>query len=228
MKRLILVLAASTLATTAAMGQVATTGTGGGATDPNWTVTWTELLGGSATGSSAAFIPTSIPSAPWQPNTGSIFGPNWIAAWASASAPGYRTGNNAANYEYSFATSVASSGSYNLNLGWDNQLVGIYQNNVLLFGPESNSSFCRDGDGLFPSSQFPNCLDSITLNLSGANPLIIKLLGDGTTDGLFLDAEKVGRPEDVTPEPATMTLIATGLVGIMGAGMKKRRRSTAA
>ena len=227
MKRLILVLAASTFATTAAMAQIATTGTGGGATDPNWTVSWIELLGGSATGSSAAYIPTSIPSAPWQPNTGSIFGPNWIAAWASASAPGYRTGDNALNYEYSYSTSVATSGSYSLNLGWDNHLEGIYQNNVLLFGPETKSSFCRDGDGLFPSSAFPTCLDNIKLDLTGGDPLVIKLTGDGTTDGLFLDAERVAVPQDVTPEPAAMTLIATGLVGIMGAGFRKRRNTRA-
>lgn len=214
-----------TLGASILSAQIANTGTGGGASDPNWTASWTELLGGSSNGSLPnAYIPTSIPSAPWQPNTGLIGGPNWISAWSNASATGYRTGDNASNYEYTFTTDVAASGLYSLSLGWDNKLVGIFQNNVLLFGPSNLSSFCRDGDGLFPSSAFPNCTDTIQLNLSAGNPLVFKLLGDGTTDGLFVGFDSVDLPKDVTPEPGTMTLLATGLVGLVGAGVRKRRR----
>ena len=212
-----------TLGVSISSAQIANTGTGGGASDPNWTASWTELLGGSSSGSLLnAYIPTSIPSAPWQPNTGLIGGPNWISAWSNASATGYRTGDNASNYAYTFTTDVAASGLYSLSLGWDNKLVGIFQNNVLLYGPSDLSAFCRDGDGVFPSSAFPNCTENVELNLSAANPLVFKLLGDGTTDGLFVGVDALDVPKDVTPEPGTMTLLATGLVGLIGAGMRRR------
>ena len=115
------------------------------------------------------------------------------------------------------------SGLYTLSLGWDNKLVGIFQNDVLLFGPSNLSGFCRDGDGVFPSSAFPNCTENINLNLSAAYPLVFKLLGDGTTDGLFVGFDALDVPKDVTPEPGTMTLLATGLVGLVGAGLRRRR-----
>ena len=213
-----------TLGVSILSAQAANTGTGGGATDPNWTASWTELLGGSSSGSLPnAYIPLSIPSAPWQPNTGLFGGPNWISAWSDASATGYRTGDNASNYAYTFTTDVTASGLYTLSLGWDNKLVGIFQNDVLLFGPSDLSGFCRDGDGVFPSSAFPNCTENINLNLSAAYPLVFKLLGDGTTDGLFVGFDAVDVPKDVTPEPGTMTLLATGLVGLVGAGFRRRR-----
>lgn len=229
MSRFSISMALLVVAASAASAQVANTGTGGGATDPNWNVSWTELLGGAGShATESAFIPGSIPSAPWNPNSGLSGGPNWISGWSDASASGYRTGDNAANYEYVFSTTVGASGLYGLNLGWDNHLEGIFQNGVLLYGPQTLSGFCRDGDGMFPSSDFPNCLVHLDLNLSDANPLVIKITGDGTTDGLYLGMDTFSVPAAVTPEPASMTLLASGLVGLVGAGFRRRRRATIA
>jgi hypothetical protein len=50
--------------------------------------------------------------------------------------------------------------------------------------------------------------------------------GGTTTAGYFtLDNLTIGSAATVTPEPATMTLMATGLVGVIGAGLKRRRKA---
>jgi hypothetical protein len=134
------------LGASVASAQVANTGTGGGATDPNWSVSWIELIGGSSNGSvTNAYIPTSIPSAPWQPNSGSADGPNWISAWSNAFASGYRTGDNASNYAYTFSTDVASSGLYCPNFGWDNKLVDLerLEHKAPALGEENQFFHCR-------------------------------------------------------------------------------------
>ena len=43
-------------------------------------------------------------------------------------------------------------------------------------------------------------------------------------DGVLFDDVTIGTVGAVVPEPASMTLLATGLVGMMGAGMKRRRK----
>ncbi len=215
------------LGTSVASAQIANTGAGTlGSTDPNWSFTCSKLVGSmtNCNSSGAAYIPSTIPSAPWQPNTGNG-GPNWISAWQNASSTS-GTGNNFQNYEYDFWTTVSTSGSYGLNLGWDNQLVGIYQHGVLLYGPSTLSGFCRNGDGVFPSSAYPSCLTSTVLALNSAYRLDVIIRGDGTTDGIFLQFDNGGKPEEVVSEPATMGLLATGLVGMMGAGLRRRRRNS--
>lgn len=46
------------------------------------------------------------------------------------------------------------------------------------------------------------------------------VISDGTTHQEFI----YHAPQTVTPEPATMSLLATGLAGIAGAGLRRRRR----
>lgn len=56
--------------------------------------------------------------------------------------------------------------------------------------------------------------------------------GNGTSDSdyndfyVLIDAPVLGRPQDVVPEPVTMTLLATGLVGLGGASLRKRNKKS--
>lgn len=226
-----LTFAALALGASAASAQIANTGVGtpnstGTPRDLSWDFSCTRLVltMQACNTSGDAYIPLHIPSPPWQPNTGPT-GPNWISAWIDATSPS-GTGNNFPNYQYDFSTSVGSTGLYSLNLGWDNQLVGLYQNGVLLYGPNTLSGFCRNGDGVFPSSDFPNCLVHKVLTLNSAYPLDVIVRGDGSTDGIFVAFDNAGLPTEVVPEPATMGLLATGLVGMMGAARVRRRRKS--
>jgi hypothetical protein len=218
MKSVSLFVALVTVGAAAASAQIHSTGTGGTAVDPFWSVTCVGI--GSftcpaTTGnlSSDAFIPPTIPSPPWEQNAGAA-GPNWDSFWASASASN-GTGNNATNYDYIFTTTVGAAGAYTLALGWDNQLVSVKDNGTTFYGPQPLSGFCRDADGLLPASAYPNCLTQVTHTFGAGDILTIEIKGDGSTDGIYAAS--------VTPEPATMSLMAMGLVGMAGAGIKRRR-----
>ncbi|MEP6573894.1 MAG: PEP-CTERM sorting domain-containing protein [Gemmatimonadota bacterium] len=47
------------------------------------------------------------------------------------------------------------------------------------------------------------------------------------TNGGFTTTAVVGPPPVVTPEPVTMTLLATGLTGVGGMGLRRRRKNAA-
>lgn len=226
-----LVIAALALCASTASAQIATSGQGvpnssGSPRDPNWSFHCSSTVFLTACNADGqAFIPLDIPSPPWQPNNGTSTGPNWISAWVDASAgSSTRTGDNSPNYAYTFNTAVGSAGLYELTLGWDNQLVGVFQDGNLLYGPSTRSGFCRDADGVFPSSDFPNCVVHLNLNLANTDDLVIRITGDGTTDGIFAEFDNAGQPESVVPEPGSMGLLATGLVGLMGVGARRRRK----
>ena len=89
--------------------------------------------------------------------------------------------------------------------------------------------------GISPSPQGPNGENwetpfSLALNgnlfVPGENTLQIEIEGNGRTDGLLVQGtyQTAGSTKEVTPEPSTMALFATGLVGMLGA---RRRRRTA-
>ncbi|HEX3926784.1 MAG TPA: PEP-CTERM sorting domain-containing protein [Gemmatimonadales bacterium] len=222
---------------------VGTGSTAIGTQDPNWTVSWTSGPygpGGSSTGFYDAWVVPDV-SGVWQPD-GS--GTDWISAWQTASAPGgggdYNETTGADEeyiYTFTYTFNSLSSGSLLFDAGWDNIFQSFtingtsYAPSALLTSTtdadvDNHFGFCRDGDGMLNSNSYPNCTATFSAPgmVAGSNTIQVVLLGDGTTDGLWLNAAQL--PPAVGPEPSTMTLTALGLVAMLGAGARRRRKAS--
>jgi hypothetical protein len=224
-------------------------GFGVNACDADWSVAWYGISGLTAgqSGSLAnAALATSIPTPPWSANIAGV--QQWIAATPNATLIPNTSGNEN-NYRYFFQTvfSEALPATLTFGLGWDNKLVGAYVGNISVFADGSfdasgatsliaasvvapyaggRSGFCRDGDGVFPSNAFPNCLTDVSVAVAGGQPqtLTFILQGDGTTDGLLAgSASRVM----ATPEPASLVLMASGLLALGGVAARRRARKRA-
>lgn len=202
--------------------------------DLNWSVQWFGLSGGLRGFYENAPIVTSIPG-PWAPN---IAGEQqWIGAANNGTVGGGET-----RYFFQTTFSAPVSGVLSFGLGWDNRLVGAYVggsidpvNGVFLDGLSllgstspsqpyagGKAGFCRDGDGVFPGSAYPNCVLNVAIgvNADQLNTLTFVVEGDGTTDGLLVGAAfgdlppVIQVPPTTAPEPATMGLMFLGLVAL--------------
>jgi hypothetical protein len=227
-----------------------TTGASGvGTQDASWSVSWAtgpyDTTPGTSGGSFSPWVVSPVGGV-WQPGDANT---NWISAWPSASAADgvgdYNETNDAGHrytYTFRYDFNALSAGALDFTAGWDNIFSSFVLNGVsydptsLLTsvtdnGVDDHFGFCRSGDGVFDSSDYPNCTANFAVNgvVAGSNYLEVILLGDGTTDGLWMDGsvDNTGLPQEATPEPATMTLIATGLVGMAGASLRRRRKIVA-
>lgn len=211
--------------------------------DVNWSVTWFNLST-LATGTlgRAVVIPDVV--GVWAPNVPGV--QQWIGA-ASGGSIGF-----ASRYYFQSTFTSNSSGVVNFGLGWDNRLVGAYVGGSidaltgLFTGGTSllpgtspatpfsggQSGFCR-GDGVFPASQYPNCVFNIAIgvNASQSNLLTFVVEGDGSTDGLLVGAAagtnqppavQVPPPTTSVPEPSTVVLLCAGLVALGAASARRR------
>ena len=252
-RRVVLVLAAVLVAAPAhaqfvrSGGQTTTTCAPGVAIcDLNWSVRWFNLSGGTGGFFANAPIVTSIPSPPWAPN---IAGEQqWIGAANNGSVGG------ATRYYFQTTFSAPVSGVISFGLGWDNRLVGafvggsidpsgVFLGGLSLLGATSPSNpydggkagFCRDSDGVFPSSAWPDCVlnVAIAVNADQSNTLTFVVEGDGATDGLLVgtaaganEPPVIVVPPTTVPEPATMGLMFMGLVALGSARCFRRGNST--
>lgn len=220
--------------------QIANTGTGGGATDPFWTVNY-QCLDGWASLCTGRYSPIvgqiiySPPSPPWEANDDVS---KWIGATSTGDWPLYTgVGDEVPRLRYFFETNFLGGPSINGLLGWDNQLIGM---EFMLFGKnvwegfvaaadlgitpygDGLSGFCRDGDGVYDGDHVGSCLATINYTfdptLSRIKAVRFIVDGDGATDGFRFAGVAAGT---VVPEPSTYLLMATGLLGL---GIAARRR----
>jgi hypothetical protein len=172
---------------------------------------WQVSINGGATWSQAYQV-QGPPSPPWLPNTSAY---SWISATSSGSGGG---GN------YLFRT------MFDLT-GYDPTTAVMTFQCAIDNYPDANSYYSLNGGApggncgnTFNNYQFAGVNSVNGGFVSGINTIQFHFVGDGTTDGLVVgDMTLSARAVTATPEPASMVLVATGLLGVFG--VARRRRS---
>ena len=171
-----------------------------GATDPNWSVSWS----GPTSGSGSA-VEVSSPPGAWANTSPTSY---WISTNSTASLPD-GTGDNAHRYAYTWTTSFTPSSTSPL-------LMTVWTDNFFQsFTFNSNTTTVALDPSPGDFSQ-PTPRTFLLDPVNSSNSLTINSMGDGQTDAINVSFT-------TTPEPSSMALLGTGLIGLVPMVRRKRK-----
>jgi hypothetical protein len=150
-----------------------------------------------------------------------------IAGDANAATKYFQAANLASNYQNAYPGTSATLGDANI----DNLQYAIWTiMGTIPPAPNSTIDPWNSGAGDYcASSVIVGCAGWDVANLSsglGLSPnqwLIITAFDLETNDYQEFIYNGPGRPQEVVPEPGTMTMLALGLVGLAGSGLRRRK-----
>ena len=136
---------------------------------------------------------------------------SWIAVSPDGSLPGGAPDGTFDRFTYMFETTFTGGGitGATYQCAYDDAFVSITLNGLAVAG-----AGC---DQYNPTNSF-----TLTGFDPGTNVLRFTSSGNGVTDGLMVHFTSLQGDLTVTPEPASIVLFATGLVGVFGAVRRKR------